>query len=174
MMDCDALLDLMPERASGRIDWPEGAEAHLTGCVECRRSWAVIQAGSRLGAAAAIGVDGDRIGRLVLARLAEARIHDRRRRGWTWGTLLAAAAALLLVVYPGRVPSNGTAPVAGVAGASSFSVPLLELQDLDASELKTIDDQLDGALSAGGSVGAPHLEELTPDEMQRVLNSMES
>jgi len=173
-MDCETMLDLMPERAAGRTEWPGGAEAHLAACEDCRRTWDLIQAGARVGAAAANRIDTDRIGRAVLARLTEARVHDRRRRGWTWGTLLAAAAAVLLVVYPGRRAPRVIAPVAGVTAPSSFSVPLLELEDLDASELETVDDQLDGALSAGGSVGAPHLEELTPDEMQRVLNSMES
>jgi anti-sigma factor RsiW len=174
MMDCDGLLDLMPERAAGRIDWPEGAEAHLANCEECRRSWALIRAAARVGTAAADRTDSERIGRSVLARLAEARAQNRRRKGWTWGTLLAAAAAVLLVVYPGRHPNRVAAPVAVVSATTSFSVPLLELQDLDATELQAVDDQLDGALSASGSVGAPHLEELTPDEMQRVLNSMGS
>jgi hypothetical protein len=53
-------------------------------------------------------------------------------------------------------------------------VPLAELNDLDTAELQAIDDQLDGALGAGASVSTPHLEELTPDEMQRILTSLES
>jgi hypothetical protein len=174
-MDCDALLDLMPDRAAGRAVWPEGADVHLEVCAECRRNWELIQAGSRVGAQAASRIDPDRISALLVTRLAEARRSDRRRKGWTWGTLLAAAAAILMVVYPGRSPVDpGTVPLPVISGAGTLSVPLAELNDLDAAELQVIDDQLDGALSAGASVSTPHLEELTPDEMQRILTSLES
>ncbi|HKV74822.1 MAG TPA: hypothetical protein VJN95_09915 [Gemmatimonadales bacterium] len=174
MMDCDTLVDLMPDRAAGRIAWPDGAEAHLEACEECRRSWTLIQAGPRIGAAAAARIDAEQVGGIVFRRLAEARRQDRRRRGWTWGTLLAAAAALLLMVLPGRRHSLASPAVAATGAGTTFSVPVHELEDLDVGELQTLDDQLDGALSASVSVGAPHLEELTPEEMQRVLNSMES
>jgi anti-sigma factor RsiW len=176
-MDCDALLDLMPDRAAGRAGWPEGAEAHLAACAECRRSWELIEAGSRVGAQAAARIDPDRISLAVMTRLAQAQRSDRRRMGWTWGTLLAAAAAIFLVMYPGPGRDRAdqdTVPVAVASGAGTFSVPVAELHDLDAAELQAIDDQLDGALSAGASVAAPHIEELTPDEMQQVLTSMES
>jgi len=173
-MDCDALVDLMPDLAAGRIKWPADAEAHLPNCVECRRSWAVIQAGARVGADAAARINPDQIGGIVFARLAEARRQDRRRKGWVWGTLLAAAAAVLLVVLPPRRQAPAGSAVASVAGITTFTVPVHELEDLDDAELQKLDDQLDGALGAGVSVGAPHLEELTPEEMQRVLNSMES
>lgn len=176
MMDCDALLDLMPDRAAGKVAWPAGAEAHLASCDECRRNWELVQAGARVGAQAAAQIDPDRVSRLVLARLAEARKTDRRRKGWTWGTLLAAAAAMFLVIYSGHRPESGgpaSPPVASAPAGDTFSVPLSGLDDLDVTELKTVYDQLDGALGGGGSAATPHLEELTPDEMQQVLNSME-
>ena len=175
MTSCDEMIDRMPDLALGQAPLPADFEAHLAGCVSCRLNWPVVQAGSLIGAPVAGTIDPDRIARQVVARLAAARQADRWRRGWTWGTVLAAAAALFLVVYTGRNPSYPTPPLPDREGASvaSFAVPVSGLDDLNASELQALYDQLDGSLEGSATVAAPHLEELSPDEMQQVLNSLE-
>lgn len=181
MNNCDEWLDRMPGLAAGSRDLTPEFSAHLEGCAECRANWQVIQAGARVGARAAATIDPERMARTVVARLADARAADQRRRYWTWGTLLAAAAALTLVVYTGKHDLTSHQAAQGqvqpvetqTASTTEFAVPVSGLEDLDDGQLQTLYDQLDGALSAQGSVGAPHLEELSPDEMEQVLNSLE-
>ena len=176
MTNCDDLTDRMVEFARAGVNLPGELNDHLDQCESCRANWRVLRAGAVLGSSAAATIDADRVTQTVVARLSAARIADRRRRRyWSWGGLMTAAAALLLVVYTGRrtgsQPPTGTTARPGAAG--SFVVPVSGLDDLDTSELQSVYDQLDGALSGKASVAAPHLEELSPDEMEQVLNSLE-
>ncbi|MEO8030276.1 MAG: hypothetical protein ABI765_05475 [Gemmatimonadota bacterium] len=175
MNRCDEMLDRMPDLALGRMPIPADFEAHLAGCQSCRLNWQVTRAGSLLGAPAAASIDPDRIAGQVVARLAVARQADRRWRGWAWGTVMAAAAALSLVVYTGHDSGTSTTlpPVTADRSVASFEVPVSGLDDLDATELQTVYEQLDGSLEGSATVATPHLEELSPDEMQQVLNSLE-
>jgi anti-sigma factor RsiW len=176
MTNCDDVTDRMVEFARADAALPGDFTDHLEQCESCRTNWRIIQAGAAVGSSAAAAIDSDRVARTVLSRLSAARIADRRRRRyWSWGGLMTAAAALFLVVYTGRRPGGqstvGTTGSSAAAGA--FVVPVSGLDDLDASELQSVYDQLDGALSGKASVAAPHLEDLSPDEMEQVLNSLE-
>ncbi len=173
MSECDALLDLMPMVAAGRAAWPDGAEAHLAACLECRAAWRLIQAGARLGRNAATPIDAVTMATRLSSRLAVARRADRRRRGIGVIGLLAAAAAIALVVWrghPGEAGSGGS-PGPLTPEARAFVIPVSGLEDLDAGQLQAIYQALDAPLGAGGSAGVPALEELSPEEMSQVLST---
>ena len=171
MSDCEALLDLMPMVAAGRVTWPADAEAHLGSCPDCQASWRIVQAGAGLGRTAAFSIDTLGLAELLSSRLASARRADRRRRGIGALGLLAAAAAIALVVWRGHpgVAGQGGSPGALTSEAQAFVIPLSGLEDLDTGELQAIYQALDAPLGAGGSAGAPALEELSPEEMSQVL-----
>lgn len=175
MNDCDATVDRMTEFSATGRDLPGDVAAHLATCESCRANWRLLRASARVGASTAASIDSDRMAEAVVSRLVAARRTDRTRRYWTWGGVMAAAAAIMLVVYTGRRPDQFGQQTASTITASSgnFEVPVSGLDDLDTSELQAVYDQLDGALAGHGSVAAPHLEELSPDEMEQVLNSLE-
>jgi len=164
MMNCDEAIERMVDLAQ-HGQGPSGELAlHMAACPECRSNWQVIRAGAAIGQGAAASIDPDRLAGSLLARLSGARRAERRRRGWTLGGVAAAAAAILLAVIPAKRSPTGTAtPITtNPAMTATFVVPVSGLDDLDTTELQTVYDQLDGALSGSGSVAAPH-----------VLNSLE-
>jgi len=168
MNTCEALLDLMPMVAAGRVAWPDGAEAHLGACAECQAAWRIIQAGTRLGRNAGPPIDAV----ATATRLSRA---DRRRRGIGVVGALAAAAAIALVVWsghPGAVGSGST-PGTLTVEAREFVIPVPGLDDLDAGQLQAVYQGLDAPLGAGGSASAPSLEELSPEEMSQVLSTFQ-
>ena len=173
MSDCDALLDVMPMVAVGRVAWPAGAEAHLATCPECQQAWQIIQAGARLGRTAAPPLDTANMAARLSGRLAAARRANRRRRGVAAIGLLAAAAAIALVVWRGHpgAPETGSAPGALTSEARAPVIPVSGLEDLDAGQLQAVYQGLDAPLGAGGTAGVPALEELSPDEMSQVLST---
>lgn len=173
MNECAALVDLMPMVAAGRAAWPTGAEAHLRECADCRAAWRIIGAAARLGGEVPEGIDFDTVGVQVSRRLRAARSADRRRRGLGGISLLAAAAAIALMVWRGHPATVPSGPGAGTPTpeAGAFVIPVSGLDDLDTAQLQAIYQQLDGPLGAGGSVGGPGLEELSPEEMSQVLST---
>jgi len=176
-MSCGDLLDRMPVVAAGRGAWSAEEAAHLAGCVECQEDWALIRQARTLGQAGE-KIDARKVESQVLTRLTAARRSDRIRRGG-WLTGLAAAAAVALMLWQGGgVRTNGTAPTPAPAtalapAAEGFSIPMAELETLDGGELRTVLEDLEGPLSAGGTPDVPNFGDLDNEQLQSILGSME-
>jgi hypothetical protein len=165
MNDCESMTDKMALVVHGRAEWTESEAAHLRGCAACTAEWQVVQAASRLGAASTRELDPARVSRIVLERLAAAR--KRRMTGWM---VLAAAAAIMLLVWA-RGPGVGRdTPTASTGG---FRLPLAELESLDARQLRAVLQDLEGPLGGSAAPESPGLGDLENQELERVLRSLE-
>jgi len=174
---CEQMAERMPEVAHGGGSWSELEMAHLTTCPECQAEWQLLQRAGRLGESAAARIDPDRVSSAVLAEVRRRRVRDRWRRG-AWVTGLAAAAAVLLVVWMGtgkesgpmanRVDSGATAPV-----ELGFQLPLSELEALDSTQLQAVLDGLDAPVGEVSPGPAPSFGELDDTQLERVLRSLE-
>jgi hypothetical protein len=174
MITCEAMTDRMPEVASGTTAWTAEEAAHLGRCPDCQAEWRLIEAARSLGAGAAARLDSGQAAARVLARLASERRRVRWRRAGL-GVALAAAAALLLVVWTGRtgpISSPGPTPVPGGL-TEAFRIPVAELDSLDANQLESVLEDLDAPLDQGRLTGAPPMGELDDVQLERVLRSLE-
>ena len=171
MTMCEQLSERMAAVAHGAAAWTAEEQAHLAGCADCRAEWDLVAAASRLGLDVAAGLDAHHVAERVLGRLRAERGRRGRRIGWTVGGL-AAAAAVLIAVWPGRPGGRVTAPVAAPLTAAAF--PLPELDSLAAPELQAVLDSLDGSLgSTVQGVDTGDLDDLDAHELQHVLDGME-
>lgn len=164
MIHCQAMSDRMPEVAAGGRPWSEAESAHLADCLDCQQEWRLVQAAAALGDTAARAVVPDQVGRAVLGRLKARR--QWQRTGWVAG--LAAAAAVLFLVWPG-----GHNPPQPVVAPEAFVIPVAELDSLDTAQLETVLENLDAPLGNGHLGGGPPLGELNDVQLERVLHSLE-
>lgn len=163
-MTCAELSGRMPAVQHGRAHWSDAEAAHLAACADCRREWAVVVAGARLGAEAR--VDADALAARVVGRLrAERRVRPLRRLGWVAG--LAAAAAVVLYVVPGR-----EAPVAPTGTEVAVEVPGLD--GLGGEALSAVLESLDADWTAASTNEVPSLEDLDVEELERIGQTLES
>jgi hypothetical protein len=127
-----------------------------------------VQAARRLGDTTARGIDPERLGRVVVRRI-------KTRRRWRqagWIGLLAAAAAVVLLVWGGpRARERETA--SAEASAAGFHLPLAELDSLDAGQLQSVLDGLDAPIGSDARPETPALGDLESSELERVLRSLE-
>jgi len=171
MTECHIIGDRMPYVANGKAVWRPSESAHLETCQDCRLEWELVRATHALGSGVVTSLDTSRIGERVTRRMAEADsaarpgiLHSGRR--WLIG--LAAAAALVLVVRswrPGQPEVKPPSPAAVTV--------LNELDDLTPSELESVLEALPPAAEA-----VPHLEtvpfgDLEPQDLERMLRSLE-
>jgi len=168
MIACEWLCERMAEVAHGRSGWTLEESAHLASCAECAAEWGLVAAGGRLGRDLEGRLDTAAIANRVVDRLAAARRVDRwRRTGLLVG--LAAAAALVIAVWPARHP-----PPQQIARSSqTLTVPLAELDGLDSGQLQAVLETLDAPLSSEASIAIPTLGDLDEQQMERVLRSLE-
>ncbi|HTC24732.1 MAG TPA: hypothetical protein VK688_10230 [Gemmatimonadales bacterium] len=168
MTMCEQLSDKMPAVALGRAAWTDAERAHLEECADCGEEWALVSEASRLGLDVAAGIDGHHVTERVLGRLRVDGGRMRQRRiGLAFGGL-AAAAALILAVWPLTPHSRATAP----ATAAELTLP--ELDSLGAPELQAVLDSIDTPLgTAGQGVDTGELDDLNAQELQHVLDGME-
>lgn len=141
-------------------DRPDAAEEEL------------VRLARGLGERHVAALDSARISAAVLPRLAAARRTDRARRVAWVSTSLAAAAALLLVVWPrgGRVAEG---PVSAPEVASS-QLPIAELDGVGQDELKSLLQSLDSVTVESGPSRQVHgLGELDARELRDVLDGLE-
>jgi hypothetical protein len=177
----------MPAVAAGHA-WTAAEAAHLAACADCRTEWALVERAAGLGQSLALAREPEAIARAVLDRVAAAKRDDRRR-----GQLLrraaglAAAACIALAAWatlhrPYRGPTDwdpGPAPIAGVETASlpdssaALRLDLAELDGLSAGELQELFDRMDPPLSTGHTVDPSRAGDLTQDELERLLRSLE-
>ena len=168
MTICEQLSERMPAVALGQAVWGDAERAHLIGCAECQAEWALISEASRLGLDVAAGLDAHHVTERVLGRLRVEGGRVRRRRvGWTLGGL-AAAAALVLAVWPGKPRPGAMTP------AVAEEMPLPELDSLGTPELQAVLDSLEtplGTAVQGADTG--DLDDLDAQELQHVLDGLE-
>jgi hypothetical protein len=169
MTRCEELTDRMPMVRHGSDQWTAGEAVHLATCDACRLEWELVTAGVELGRVQAERVDAGGIACAVVSRLAA----DRRRRRWVraaWGVGLAAAASLLLFVWPGDKPEQRAQPV---AQAVTPALPLAELDGVEPGVLEAILATLDDGTPDDGTLETPGFSDLAPSELERLLRTME-
>lgn len=128
----------------------------------------LLEAARRLGGRAVAGIDPERI---VAGVGAARRREQRERRFRTWGLLgLAAAAALLLAVWPGH--ESGPVDSAGAVVAAAPSV-LHELDHLTATQLEQVLESMPPAAGSAEVVEEVPFTDVTVQDLERVLQSME-
>jgi len=172
------LSDQMPAVARGLSAWSPGDEAHLAGCPDCRAEWRLHTMAQSLGRAVDASLDVNAVVAGVATRLrgAERRTDlpslrgAKRRSNLRWLVPLAAAAALLVAVLP-RIGDPG----AGTAGTTVAQTWLPELEVLSADELESLFEVLPAAEGEDGGVTlpSPRLGDLTADELELLLRSLE-
>ena len=169
-MSCERVSDRMPVVAAGG-QWTADEAAHLASCPDCATEWQLVQAARRLGQRLAL--DPDRIAERVRTRLETqpAVVQIRRSRALRWAAGLAAAAVLFLAVRIGVVERP-------METSASDSVPvelvLTELDDLTSSELDSVFVELETDEIPVPALGISGFNDLTPEELERVLRDWES
>lgn len=161
-LDSDLILDLV----HGRPVAQPADEAHLQGCAECRAEWELVRATARLGSGPLAPLDSRRVAEAVRARLATAPIRHRVR----WHLPLAAAAVLFLTVWLAR--PTAVDPESAVAGGAAAMV-LHELDSLDVVQLEMVLETIPPDEARARSIELLPLGDLTADDLERVLRSME-
>ncbi len=165
-MTCVQLSDKMPAVAGGTAAWGVEEAEHLRTCAGCGAEWAVVQAGLRAGEGGSL--DADALAARVLQRLrTEPVVTHHVRTRWLIG-VAAAAAAIALFVVPNRVQQ---APVDMPAAGYSVDVP--GLGALDAAELTDVLDAFDPSWTETSTTDAPSLDDLDPQELERIERTWE-
>lgn len=153
--------------AGSRAAWSDGDAAHLTGCADCRASWAIVGAASALGRSHT--VDTDRIMAGVRARLNDAPIRVPRRR-WI-GVGVAAAAAV--VIGLGLTSSHWASDRIGVQPEAQTAM-FPELDYLSEPQLEVILANVaepDSVLDGGAAI--PRLGDLNDEQLEELILSVE-
>jgi hypothetical protein len=182
MTPCEQIAERMPAVAHGRGEWEPAEASHLESCAACQAEWALVRTARSLGTSVAAGLDTGRMAEAVRQRLAAAPPYARvlallRRRRWLVG--LAAAAALVLAVRYSRPHVDRAAPPTEVAGPAAtanviVSSALPELDNLTATELEAVLESLSPPAEALPHVETGSLDDLQPQELERVLRALES
>lgn len=171
MNGCARLSDRMPDVVHGRSRWTPDEAAHLAGCADCRRELALVQATVAMGRKAPRLTDPAGLAATVERRLAGAR--TRRRDGTRRLAGLAAAAALMIMVW-GRWPERPAPTAAGSAGSPAQAlVPLPELELLDPAELDSLLQRMEMPSAGSSTLDAPGLGDLEDTELEQVLDTWE-
>lgn len=171
MNGCARLSDRMPDVVHGRSRWTPDEAAHLAGCADCRRELALVQATVAMGRKAPRLRDPAGLAATVERRLAGARM--RRRDGTRRIAGLAAAAALMIMVW-GRWPERPAPTAAGSAGSPAQAlVPLPELELLDPGELDSLLQRMEMPSAGSSTLDAPGLGDLEDTELEQVLATWE-
>jgi len=180
MTMCERMSDRMPSVAAGRSAWTAEDLGHLENCADCRAEWAVVQAVAEVGAGAASRLAPEALAEAVLARVREAEHADRRRAttrwAFTWGGLAAAAALMLAVLFRGPTPERpevSGSPVASATGEVALQLPLPELDDAESDELQAVLDGLEAPLGASSTLDGLLGEDVTEQDLERVLRAWE-
>lgn len=183
MTNCERISERMPEAARGGAPWSVDQERHLAGCESCRLEWALVRQTAQLGRTAIPRVDDRKVAEALLLRLRDAGPTvasgpGHRRRAWIMATL-AAAAALVLVIW-GRSRQEQPRPMTAVnervltaepVQTAQLSLPIPELEDLEAEQLDTVLKLLDEPFQADELIEATNTE--TPSAFERDFTTSE-
>lgn len=175
-LDCGTLQDRMPDVAAGTATWNAQEAAHLDSCPECGPEWQIVQTARRLGGSAARQIDAPQMAERVLAGVRAARKRSRWTRA-VWASGLAAAAAVVVVLRIYEPPSRRAAepPDTSLVATTitSGTIPMAELDALDAEQLEAVLEHLDGAAGSAERGGVPSMGDLDDQQLERVLRSLE-
>jgi hypothetical protein len=169
MTECSQLSDRMPLVALGRAQWTDEEARHLSGCRSCQEEWELIALTIRVGETGP-ELQRTRVTGAVLRRLELERVRRFRKRTWSFAGL-AAAAALVGVVWTGRAPMRPALSPTGPSVAR-LQIPLPELDSLPPAELDSVLKTMDEPVG-NGSATDPGLEELDSSELQNVFDFWE-
>ena len=170
MSDCEWLSDRMPIVALGKAAWTPDEIRHLNECGSCQREWELVQVASRLGDEASRSLQPITIATAVVRRLERERDGRLRRRAWGFAGLAAAAAVAGALWTGGLGNGPSQTPPQGTEVAGRLSIPLPELESLDPAELDSVLQTMDEP-AVNGSTDDPALDDLSIDELERVLDS---
>jgi hypothetical protein len=175
-IECGALQDRMPDVAAGTGRWNAQEAAHLAICPECAPEWQIVQTARRLGGSAARQIDSSMIAGNVVAALRARKKKSRWRRA-SWVSGLAAAAIVVVILRTAEPPSRRAAepPDTTVVAVTPVggTIPMAELEALDAEQLEAVLEQLDGATGRMDGGGIPSMGDLDDQQLERVLRSLE-
>ena len=165
MNDVHLDLDLITDLAHGGGALTAEQAAHLLACPACRAEWELVHAAARFGGSEVAGFDGLRVAAQVHLRLLEAPAPSRPIR-W-WPVVLAVAATLLIGLW-----STGPARIDPIPAAFPVDSALVlhELDSLDVAQLERVLADIPGETS---HVEQLQLDDLTTEDLERVLRSME-
>lgn len=168
MISCEILLERMPEVAHGHAVWTGEERSHLESCAACAVQWRLAQIAPGLGEQAARKLDVDLLARRVRHGVAaDQRVRRWKRAGWFAG--LAAAALVAAMVWGGWGSQSRDLATAGV----TYSLPLAELEGLDARELQAVLETLDAPFGEGSTMEVPGLGGLDDGQLEQLLRSLE-
>lgn len=166
---CGAVQDKLPLVVHGTATWTPAEAAHLARCAACDAERALVERAARLGGEAAARIDSAALAAGVLREVNRRRRSDRwiRRAGLVG---LAAAAALVVMV---GVPGRGVAPTTGLTEVATLTLPLAELDSLDAYQLEAVLEGFDAPVGEMTPGPAPSFDDLNDAQLERVLRSLE-
>jgi len=165
MSDPSHLSERMPAVAHGGQAWTALDQRHLAACADCAAEWAIIRRAAHLGHDATASLDVAGIADRVLGRLRERPAADRRPRPLVRWALVGALAATLALAFVFRPDGPGEGP-------ARLHALLPELEGLDAEEMEAMFEVLPAAPGLP-EIGLPGLGELTEDEIESVLRTLE-
>lgn len=179
-MICEALSDRMPEVAKGLAQWAEDEAEHLGWCADCQAEWALVAPLARAAhARPAPVIDADRLAATVGARLqSRPRVLPfvRRAVGPRWlrpvaGLAAAAAVVLAFATVRPELPDGDVAR--GTTVRATTAIP--ELDALLESELEILLAAMDEPVPEYElqPSGIPRLGDLTADELEQLLETVE-
>lgn len=167
--NCEGMLDRLPDWAAGRLsaDDAEAVRSHVDGCATCREAWEVVRLLAEAGPRPVPAGLEARL-RTAVREAAEGAEPRPLRRGSGAG------------VRPWRVPSWGLAAAAGIVLAVATPVLVERMGDSaaatvdDAEVVTAVADRLPSPwLDDEGIVaGAPVLDDLTDEDLERLLEEM--
>lgn len=179
-MICEALSDRMPEVAKGLAAWAADEAEHLGWCADCQAEWALVAPLARAAhARPAPAVDAERLAAVVTAQLrARPRVLPFVRRAtgrrWVRPVLgLAAAAAVVFAFATVRPELPGAEVARGTTVRAPTAIP--ELDALLESELEVLLAAMDEPVPEYElqPSGIPRLGDLTADELEQLLETVE-
>ncbi|NOT07278.1 MAG: hypothetical protein HOP28_03645 [Gemmatimonadales bacterium] len=164
MTDDHIEADRLVELAANGVLPTAAEDGHLAACADCRLERQLLSSARRLGTDAVLALDPAVVAARVRERLAGAPApvaawHRPKR----WLTMLAAAAVLLFVVRL-SLPERHAVPAATV---------LNELDGLSSEELEVVLATIPATALSVPRIDEMPLSELTADDLERVLRSME-
>lgn len=167
-MTCQRLTDKMPAVASRRLDWSPEEAAHLADCTDCAAEWRVVRAGAGVGQG--VTVDADAVAVRVLQRLrSEPVVRPWKPLRWVAG--LAAAAAVVALLWPGRAPRpSGTE----LAAPTALTVEVPGLDALSEEGLGEVLESMDAPWADVPTMDSPSLHDLDVRELEWMDRNLET
>lgn len=162
MTNVSHLSERIPAVAHGRTAWTEAERRHLAECAECAAEWELVRTAAGLGLEVEHTLASEPLAERVLEGLRRPQVSRRPRvRRLVWAAPAVAAAVLMLVFRSGPTPETDPAALS----------LLPEIAWLETDDLQALLDILPAG--NGWSYDMQSLEDLTEEELEGILRSME-